>query len=48
LGGSVPLDGGHLIMAWVVARQLQPESAPEQFGAALRALRTELQPGTLN
>ena len=27
--GSVPLESGHLIMAWVIARQLQPGKAPE-------------------
>jgi hypothetical protein len=26
--GSVPISDGHLIMAWIIARELDPESAP--------------------
>jgi Cytochrome c554 and c-prime len=26
--GSVPISNGHLVMAWIIARQLDPQSAP--------------------
>ena len=38
--GSVPLDAGHLIMAWVVARQLQPQTAPELLQMSQSLLAT--------
>jgi Cytochrome c554 and c-prime len=40
--GSVPLDSGHLIMAWIITRQLQPQSAPEllQMSQSLLAATT--------